>query len=67
MTFKQWVLQFVNEDSPRGDLAVDIQNDKTFPNSSSYNEMYDYLYHMNVSDPCLHSFDMAWNDYREIK
>lgn len=66
MTFKQWILQFANENSPRGDLAEDIRLDAGFPDSSSYNEIYDYLFYKNASVPCLESFDEAWQLYNRI-
>lgn len=64
MTFKKWILQYINEDSPIGDLARDNKQDPTFPDSDSYNELYDYLISQNASYLCLQSFDKAWNLYK---
>ena len=63
MTFKKWLQQFINEDNPIGDLARDNEHDPTFPDTNSYNEMYDYLFSQNASDLCLRSFDRAFQLY----
>lgn len=65
MIFKQWILQFINEDSPTGDLAMDIQDDVYFPNTKIYGEMYDYLESNHASDLCLASFKEAWKKYKQ--
>ena len=69
MTFKQWLKQYVNEDSPIGDLARDNELDPYFPNTNSYNKMYDYLLSQNASYLCLQSIENAWQLYknREIE
>lgn len=63
MTFKKWLQQFIKEDNPIGDLARDNEQDPTFPDTNSYNEMYDYLFSQNASDLCLQSFDKAFQLY----
>ncbi|KPN97744.1 sterile alpha motif-like domain-containing protein [Lysinibacillus sp. ZYM-1] len=63
MIFKTWIQQFINEDNPIGDLARDNEQDPSFPDSNSYNELYDYLYSQNASELCLLSFDKAWQLY----
>lgn len=42
-SFKTWIIQFREEDSPRGDLARDIKWDKAFPTTTNGQEMHDYL------------------------
>ncbi|TQR26865.1 hypothetical protein C7Y47_24065 [Lysinibacillus sphaericus] len=64
MTFKQWLKQYVNDDSPIGDLARDNELDPYFPNTNSYNKMYDYLLSQNASYLCLQSFEKAWHLYK---
>ncbi|MEY9979037.1 YozE family protein [Lysinibacillus sp. RC79] len=63
MTFNKWLKRLVYEDSPIGDLARDNKVDPTFPDSDSYNELYDYLISQKASDLCLLSFDKAWGKY----
>ncbi|MFJ7952197.1 YozE family protein [Lysinibacillus sp. NPDC096418] len=65
MTFKQWIIQFINEDSPKGDLAVDVKGDKNFPNSKTYKKNRDYLDRVDTSDLCLQSFEEAWKEYKQ--
>ncbi|PJO45145.1 YozE family protein [Lysinibacillus xylanilyticus] len=64
MTFKQWILQYINEDSPIGDLARDNKVDPKFPDSNSYEELYSYLFSQNASHLCLQSFEKAWQLYK---
>lgn len=59
MTFKKWILQFTNEDSPIGDLARDNLRDPAFPNSYSYKKIRAHLVRQNASDLCLESFQNA--------
>ncbi|WP_313469485.1 YozE family protein [Lysinibacillus sp.] len=65
MLFKQWILQFTNEDSPRGDLAVDVRDDILFPSTKYFGEMYDYLESKRASELYLDSFKEAWKQYKE--
>ncbi len=68
VTFKKWIQQFINEDSPRGDLAVDVRDDAPFPNSKIYREIYDYLSRVGASELYMQSFYRAWKTYKgEIK
>lgn len=64
MSFKQWILQFTNEDSPIGDLARDNKQDPKFPDSNSYDTLYSYLFSQNASYLCLQSFEKAWQLYK---
>ncbi|MED4886599.1 YozE family protein [Lysinibacillus sp. FSL R7-0073] len=64
MTFKKWILQYINEDSPIGDLARDNKQDPKFPDSNSYDNLYSYLFYQNASYLCLQSFEKAWQLYK---
>ncbi|WP_336635373.1 YozE family protein [Lysinibacillus fusiformis] len=64
MTFKKWILQFINEDSPIGDLAYDNNMDPTFPNSYSYKKIRAHLERQNASELCMKSFQDAWKRYK---
>lgn len=65
MTFKSWILQFINEDSPRGDLAIDVRDDAPFPNSKTYKKNCDYLNYAGASRLCMESFENAFNQYKQ--
>ncbi|EON73955.1 YozE family protein [Lysinibacillus sphaericus] len=64
MTFKKWILQYINEDSPIGDLARDNNEDPKFPDSNSYDELYSYLLSQNASYLCLQSFEKSWQFFK---
>ena len=64
MTFKKWILQYINEDSPIGDLARDNKKDPKFPDSNSYDTLYSYLFSQKASYLCLQSFEKAWQLYK---
>lgn len=64
MTFKTWIQQYINEESPIGDLARDNKLDPKFPDSNSYDTLYSYLLSQNASYLCLQSFEKAWKLYK---
>lgn len=43
MRFKTWILTYKYIDSPFGDLARDIENDKYFPNTNSYRRIKKHM------------------------
>lgn len=64
MNFKKWLKQFVNEESPIGDLARDNEQDPTFPDSYSYKKISAHLEGQNASRLCMESFENAWQLYK---
>lgn len=65
MTFKQWILKFTNSTKYDGDFAHDIESDPSFPDTTNYNEVYDYLESQGASDRVLDIFKEAWEEYRK--
>lgn len=64
MNFKEWIIQFANEDSPRGDLAYDIKRDEMFPREANSKEaILDYLDRRRACRECVQAFKKAWNEY----
>lgn len=63
ITFKNWMLQFINSPLLDGDLAKDIQEDSYFPLSTYYGEHYDYLQSRGASREVLEVFKQAWEVY----
>ena len=61
-TFKNWLLNF-SDYSKYGYLAVDIENDKTFPNTNNYLEMFNYLVENNAGEISKQMFKEAWEEY----
>lgn len=56
MTFKKWISYFEEVDLPIGDLAKDISNDPSFPDSVVYEEMSDYLMSKGADSEVLDLF-----------
>lgn len=63
MTFKQWILKFTNSTMYDGDFAHDIEGDSSFPDTTNYKEIYDYLESQGASDRVLNIFNEAWGEY----
>lgn len=66
MTYKQYILQFKNEDSAIGDLAYDISKDPDFPDSEDYDDIYMYLRRRNACDECLEVAEETFNDFKSL-
>lgn len=62
MTFKNWLLN-CSDYSRYGCLAVDVENDKTFPNTNSYIEMFNYLVENSAGEMSKQMFKDAWEEY----
>jgi hypothetical protein len=50
MTFKKWLAQFIDENSPRGDFARDVLADAEFPDTKNISKINDYLFSVGMSD-----------------
>lgn len=67
MTFKRWIMHFVDSDHIVGHLADDISTDDRFPAVNEYLAIYNYLVDMNACSNALLAFDKAWQLYeREV-
>lgn len=67
MTFKSWIGNFKDQNSPIGDLANDIVVDEAFPNSASYEEILEYLEDLDACDGAIKAFNDAWKLYEQQK
>lgn len=71
MTFYTYMTRnYLNEDSPAGDLAQDMRHEKeTFPRNRSckfdgwYQLIRSYLLRKNACMGCLATFDECWEEY----
>lgn len=61
-SFKTWIIQFREEDTPRGDLARDMKLDKSFPTTTNGNKMYEYL-DSKASTAALVTFEEVFKEY----
>ena len=66
MTFKNWILCHVGENSPLGDLANDVVTDGSFPETESKEEIETYLDSKNACEGALNAFNHAWNMYKNL-
>ena len=71
MTFYDFVIEkYYGKDSPRGDLAYDMERDKkTFPvvydaSERSKRIIKNYLIRRNACEECLDTFNACWTSYR---
>lgn len=64
ITFREWILKFVDVDLPIGDLANDIRQDKYFPKDNKREVLYEYLVSKSQNDRnVLNTFTDAWDYY----
>ena len=63
MSFKTWIKQFQGEDSPLGDLAEDIDRDKSFPCTDKFEKMISHLVNHNACEECIREFSEAYIEY----
>lgn len=64
ITFRQWIItRRINSDTPVGDLARDIKDDKNFPNTYDYSEMIGYLKYKGACKEARKAFREAFNIY----
>ncbi|UBH16579.1 YozE family protein [Macrococcus armenti] len=61
--YKTWMKQFIGSDTPLGDLAVDINNDKEFPKKNNKKYLENYLATCNASPEALDVFNKSWSLY----
>jgi len=65
MTFKQWILKFTNSTKYDGDFAHDIEGDPSFPDTTNYSKIHEYLKSQGASDRVLDIFNEAWEEYNK--
>ncbi|WP_449354405.1 YozE family protein [Virgibacillus natechei] len=64
MTFKNWIKQFIDEDSPRGDLARDIEKDMAFPDTDKFGKAFYRLHIMGACREAFSAFTEVWREYK---
>lgn len=63
MTFKTWIKQFKDYDTPFGDLAGDIKRDKAFPSTKKFERMAKHLICNRACSDALDTFAEAYMRY----
>lgn len=67
MTYKDYILQLIDEDSPVGDVARDIAEDPKFPETNDYEDLDYYLTIQNSScDSFMRVFERTYNDFQSL-
>jgi len=62
--YKFMILNFLNDESPAGDLARDMKGDCDFPRFSiSYERVRNYLERCAACSDCFDTFEECWNRY----
>lgn len=68
MTYQQYILQFINEDTGRGDIARDIAQDPNFPATNDFEELDYYLTFKQPScDSFMRVFERTYNEFQSMK
>ncbi|SEN04128.1 YozE SAM-like fold [Mucilaginibacter gossypiicola] len=62
--FTEWLTKQKNRDTPLGDLARDMMDDKTWPNHSTLDDYRDYLYSRRASWQAIETLERAWKTYK---
>lgn len=64
MTFFEYMMRYIEKDSPSGDLAKDMRRDKEhFPDSSDRDEIAGYLFSRGACSECLQIFRTCYKRY----
>ena len=62
--YKFMIMNFLEEDSPLGDLARDMKSDRDFPKSAiSHDRILDHLERCAACSDCFDAFEESWNRY----
>lgn len=63
MTYKEWLLKFIDVDLPIGDFAKDVAEDANFPNSKDRDVNFDYLESRNAANVVISVFERTFDFY----
>ena len=74
-TFYRYMLQFLEEDTPRGDLARDMQyeqerspwNTRDLNEYTSWEKLRNYLEFHRACDECIQTAKTCWQEYRKTR
>ena len=65
LTFKAWLLKFIDVDLPIGDIAKEVAIDENFPNVKDYETISEYLESNFTSDSFMRVFEYSYKMYYE--
>lgn len=64
MTFKTYMKQFINADTPLGDLARDIKSDRDFPSTKDRRTIKLHLVNAGAYHGAMAIFNVAYDMYK---
>ena len=66
MDFYSWMLQkYKGKDTPKGDFAEDMENDRNFPRNVGRERLLEYLEWNAACEECIAVFIECWSEYDE--
>lgn len=66
MTFYDWMMsRYLKKDTPRGDLAHDMQRVTDFPREDDYDRLLTYLKRHHACREWIALFKRCWRDYQK--
>lgn len=64
LSFKDWILKFIEVDLPIGDLARDVLRTSDFPGDNNFTDIHEHFYTKSHYDPeIMKLFIAVWNFY----
>lgn len=63
LTYKEWLLKFIDVDLPIGDIAKEVSIDSNFPNAKDYESIFSYLEESHTSDSFMRVFEYSYKMY----
>ena len=63
LTYKEWLLKFININLPIGDIAKEVSVDPNFPNVKDYESIFSYLEENHTSDSFMRVFEYSYKMY----
>jgi uncharacterized protein YozE (UPF0346 family) len=64
-SYKMWIKQFRQEDTPRGDMAREIKDDKDFPVTTSKKKMLNHLEKLTACSGAFRTFHETYLEYKK--
>jgi len=64
-SYKMWIKQFRQEETPRGDIAREIKDDKNFPATTSKKKIINYLERLTACDGAIRTFHETYLEYKQ--
>lgn len=67
MNYTEWLENYKGRETPIGDLADDVLQDRNFPKTNNYEELHSYLYFKTTDRLVLRTFEDSYTKYLNSK